>query len=392
MDKREKAQVNQKSDGNHIKKLNELYYNIEDPDSFSSAKNFLKRVKKEGLNLNEEDINAYLQKQVAYTRHHQAKYSNKTRRKVLTLRQNECWSGDLLFLLDLKSYNDGYQYVFTNIDLFSKKLWLRPLKSKEKKEMESAFESILASNNFQSPMRYWTDMGSEMLSMKNIYEKYEIHRYSTNSPLKAIFAESANKSIEALLYKCMTSRNTKRWIDFLKPVETHLNNTPSPKLFGMSPNEAYLKSNESFLRAKYIEEYEKFKKKLGKNTAKFVPGQSVRVIEKRGVFSRGYTPNWSKKLYTVELIHYTYPKTYKLVGHKRKYYANELLPAKEVETETEKNYYIAKTRIVNKRKLRSGAEVGGDKQYLLKATNDPSLSTWINEKQYLDLKNHEFLR
>ena len=392
MDKREKAQAHTKVDGNHTKKLNELYYNIEDPDSFSSAQKFLRRVKKEGLNLDKEDINAYLQKQVAYTRHHQAKYTNKLRRKVLTLRQNECWSGDLLFLLDLKSYNDGYQYVFTNVDLFSKKLWLRALKTKERKEMESAFESIIASNNFVSPMRYWTDMGSEMISMKNIYEKYEIHRYSTNSPLKAVFAEAANKTIENLLYKCMTSKNSKRWIDFLKPVETHLNNSPSPKLFGLSPNLAYLKSNEAYLRAKYIEEYEKFKQKLGKNTAKFVPGQNVRTIEKRGVFSRGYTPNWSKEIHTVELIYYTYPKTYKLVGHKRKYYENELIPAKDAETEIEKNYYIAKKRIVNKRKLRSGAEVGGENQYLLKATNDPSLSTWINERQYIDLKNHEFLR
>ena len=46
---------------------------------------------------------------------------------------------------------------------------------------------------------------------------------------------------------------------------------------------------------------------------KFKVGDKVRISKyKRPVFDKGYTPNWSEEIFTVDKIRYTNPVTYKL--------------------------------------------------------------------------------
>ena len=73
-------------------------------------------------------------------------------------------------------------------------------------------------------------------------------------------------------------------------------------------------------------------------------------------------------------------------GKQQKYYAQQLVKATPA-SEQQKHYYIANTRQVNQKRLRSGRESTGEKEYLLRSSNDPELSTYISETQYQKLKD-----
>ena len=367
--------------------LGGIYYDLKNPLGYTpSAKDLLKEAKKKGANLTLNDVKLWLRKQIAHTRH--ATIKNKfPRRKVLVLRIDNTWSADLIQIDALKNYNAGYQYILNCTDLFSRKKWLRKLKTKSKKEMEEALESIIQENDNRAPFRLWTDRGKEFLSLPDFYAKHEIHRYSTNSPLKSVYVENSNKAVENLLYKAMTSLQTAKWINLLEDVAEHLNSKKSNVLYGMSPNEAHKKSNEEYLRAKFLEIYKKHKAKYKNQKPKFQLGDTVRIKKDRTVFSRGYEPGYSQDIHVISDIQQTYPVTYKIEGQRRVYYEQELVHAAAPSKEIEKQYYIERTRRINTKKHRSGAVSGGETQYLLKAKNDANQSGWISEFEYQRLKD-----
>ena len=370
--------------------LQRLYYGSKEPSSFSSAHRLFQAARKENEKITMKQVFAWLKKQVTYTRHKRPRLTF-PRRKVLTLRIDETWASDLIQIDTLANFNSGYQYILTVVDLFSRKLWTRKLKQKSKKEMEAALRSIVEENDGRSPYKLWTDEGQEYLCLKDLYEEMEIERYSTRSPIKSAFAERMNKTIEDLLYKKMTAQNTKRWIHLLEEVVQIHNNRVSSVLHGLTPNEAHEKRNEEYLRAKFLEDYEKHKRRFSHEKPKFAIGDTVRVIRKRSVFNRGYEPSFGSDIYIVKKVIKTYPITYKLEGKQRAFYSQELEAAKEPETAEEKQYFIERIRRVGARKLRSGASTGGHTEYLLKAKNDPEQSSWISQFEFDKLKDGGYL-
>ena len=54
-----------------------------------------------------------------------------SRKKVIVNHINEIHSTDLVDMQQYSKINKGYKYIFTNIDVFSKKTYAFPLKSKK---------------------------------------------------------------------------------------------------------------------------------------------------------------------------------------------------------------------------------------------------------------------
>ena len=76
----------------------------------------------------------------------------------------------------------------------------------------------------------------------------------------------------------------------------------------MTPTEASKKKNEGTV---YFNLYGNLEQVSSK--PKFKIGDKVRISKyKRNVFDKGYTPNWSEEVFTVDKIQYTNPITYKL--------------------------------------------------------------------------------
>ena len=54
------------------------------------------------------------------------------------------WEADLAFVQDVAKENYGVSYLLIVIDVFSKFLWVRPMKNKNAHSLVQAFDSILS--------------------------------------------------------------------------------------------------------------------------------------------------------------------------------------------------------------------------------------------------------
>ena len=385
----EESQEPKKQNGNL---LNKLYYEGGKPGSYATEERLWREAKKYAPKITKREVREYLAKQYVHTRH---KRLRKTfpRRKVLTLRIDHTWSADLIQCSEaLSRYNKGYNYIVNCIDLFSRKCWVRPIKRKTNKETEEAMRSIINKNQGRSPLKHWTDEGTEWTGLKKLYKEEEIIQYSTKSPLKAVYIERANSSLESIMYRMMTAENSMRWIDYLEDAVSSYDSRKTKTLHGMSPNEAHKKANEEWLRAKFLEDYDRHKKKFYNKKPKFQIGDTVRVAKKRSTFDRGYEPTTEVETRVVEDVPLTTPTVYKLTGKRRKYYGQEMVLVTPTTTKRDKSYYIAKTKTVYPKQLRSGSSTrGSETQYLLKARNQPDLNTWITEEEHQTLKDGGYL-
>ena len=56
---------------------------------------------------------------------------------------DEIWAADLIDMQTFSKDNNGIKYLLTLIDIFSKFVWIVPLKRKTGQEVANAFSSIL---------------------------------------------------------------------------------------------------------------------------------------------------------------------------------------------------------------------------------------------------------
>ena len=60
----------------------------------------------------------------------------------------------------ISKYNKGIRYLLCAIDLFSKYVFVVPLKDKKGTTIVNAFQSIL-NNSIRKPNKIWVDQGNE---------------------------------------------------------------------------------------------------------------------------------------------------------------------------------------------------------------------------------------
>lgn len=119
--------------------LKNVYYNLDNPASFSTPKIIYKALERK---IPLKKIEDWLSGQLAYTLHKSRRVNFK--RNYYNLDNiNTQWQGDLMDLASLSTENDGYRYILLIIDAFSRFIRVRPLRTKSAKEVLDAFKSIV---------------------------------------------------------------------------------------------------------------------------------------------------------------------------------------------------------------------------------------------------------
>ena len=242
-----------------------------------------------------------------------------TRRKVESTDVDKIWSADLVDMQNLQKYNSGYRYILNVIDLYSRYVWSVSLKNKTGKSIVEAFSNII--KNGRKPSKLWVDNGTEFYN--NTFQKWlydnNIEMYSTFNEGKAVVIERFNRTLKNKMYKYFTAQNTYTYIDVLQDFINDCNNTEHRSI-KMTPTEASKSKDIPMTQPEVNVE------------SKFQVGDRVRISKyKRKVFDKGYTPNWSEEVFTIDGIHYTNPITYIL-----KDYNDEIIEGSFYEQELQK--------------------------------------------------------
>ena len=254
----------------------------------------------------ERDVERWLSTQDAYTLHKPVRRHFK-RRCVVVGGPNQQWQADLVDMSRLKTANDGTTFLLTVIDVFSKRAWCIPLKSKSAASLVAAFRRLLNDVNNNRPTTLQTDKGSEFLNrpLQRLLKEYGVHHFAThNEETKASVVERFNRSLKTRMWRYFTKKQTIRYVDALQDFVRSYNDSYHRSI-GMAPSAVNGANQETVWQRLYGHD--------GGGTPKYRVGDRVRISKAKRHFEKGYMANWTEELFTIVDAHRSDPPV--LQGH-----------------------------------------------------------------------------
>ena len=285
--------------------LGQIYFDPGHVAGFK-GKNKLKNVVKHKVK--SLDVSKWLQATDSYTLHRSVK-RRFPRQKFLTSGRNYQWQADLADMTQLSKWNDNVRYLLCVIDTFSRKLYIRPVLTKNGQDVARQFQNILNATD-SKVHELITDRGKEFYNTQfnHVLKLNNIKHFSTFSQeIKAGMIERAIKTIKSQICRFITHSNHQRYVDKLDDF-VHSYNSSVHSALGMSPYEAQQpEHSEELWQKQYTPDPPITQSK--KNSA-LIKGDRVRLSKYATTFHRGFLPNWSDEIFVITEVRQTIPITY----------------------------------------------------------------------------------
>jgi hypothetical protein len=226
---------------------------------------------------------------------------------------------DLLDVTALSQSNDNVRFLLVCIDCFSRYVWVRTLKTKQAIEVENAFKDLIEHWKPELPKQISMDQGLEFTNnrVKRLLRENNIRIFHPTSHGKAVYVERVNQTLQSLIYRYLTEKSTRRYLDVLQELVKTYNTRAHRSLKNHPPIDALKDENVPFFRR--VEQnrvapiLERNMKRRRKSKPKFKVGQVVRIKKWKNVFDRGYKQTFSNQYYKIHHIDKTLPTiTYEL--------------------------------------------------------------------------------
>jgi transposase InsO family protein len=249
-----------------------------------------------------EHVEGYtLHREYKQPKHYNPYYVHNRRKQV---------QADLIDVSKLKGANDNVRFLLVLIDIFTKRLWVYPIANKGGRAMKAALSEWLRSID-RPPQKLMTDRGTEFTNaqVQTLLRSHNVEWQASNGVLKACIAERVNKTLQILMYKHLSQRETLRYIDVLPRLVETYNKRGHRTLQDMSPAEADLPENEHAVQAIFHRRYTEAAKRR-KSRLPFSVGNLVRVkTEPKKVSSsaRAYAEQFHGEYYRIVRINRTLP-------------------------------------------------------------------------------------
>ena len=350
-------------------KLKAIYYDPRHPAGFSSI---AKLAKASGYSSTK--VKKWLRAQPTYTLHRQARKRYPTR-KYIVHDIDEQWQADLADVALIANKNDGYHFILTVIDIFSRFAWARPLKSKSGQQVAEAFKDIFREGRI--PKRIQTDEGKEFYNqhVKALFEQHNIELFRVKSAYKAAIVERFNRTLKHKLWRYFTMTSKQKWTQSLQDI-VHSYNHSVHRTLGRKPADVSA-SNVSAIRETVFQ-----KRPQSQEKSNIKVGDKVRISKVKSVFAKGYLPNWTEEIFTVESINRkTSPISYKLKDYQGEvidgsFYREEI----ELVIHDDEEYIVEKVIRTQKR--------GNEKWCLVKWLGYPSsMNSWVRKTDIVRLSD-----
>jgi len=344
----------------HGDSLDAVYTDPRGPGSFGGV-----RILKRYGGRSDRETKKFLSGRDAYTLH-KPRRIHFPRRKTFSKGIADLYQIDLVDLSSLSTFNDGNRYLLTCIDVFSKRAWAIPVKTKSARDVTDAFEQILSERTCNMVQ---SDKGTEFLNstFQGMLRRRGIHFYtSENEDLKASVVERFNRTLKTKMFRYFTHASTRRYVDVLKDLLHSYNNTYHRSI-GMAPAQVG-PDNEDEVRSRL------YPTKPKSYRWKYDVGDKVRIAMQRRPFRKGYLGDWSDEIFEIASRLPTTPVTYELRD-----LAGDLIKGRFYEPEVQKVIksdieYFDVDRILKTRKR------GGKIQYLVSWKGYPSkFNSWVDD-------------
>ncbi|KAK2722808.1 hypothetical protein QYM36_003117 [Artemia franciscana] len=192
-------------------------------------------------NTSQQEAQKFLEKQESHTLHRRS-VKPKHFRKTIALYPFEIAQAALMSLDgSYAKHNAPYKFLLVIIDIFLRKLFVKPLTSKHGSEVAKQLEQVFSEQTFK---KIHIDTGKQFLipSVKKTLEKYQIELYHTHSHLKATIVERSIRTLCSHLSAFCTHFNTFSFVTRLDLTVSQYNNSPHRSLGNLAPNQVILQN------------------------------------------------------------------------------------------------------------------------------------------------------
>ena len=275
-------------------RLRDVYYEPAKVGSFGGVKALSEA---SGVSLPRTRL--WLSQQMTYTLHKGARRRYVTR-PYRTNKIDGQWQADLVEMIEFHNVNDGYRYLLTVVDLFSRYAWARPIKSKNAADVTLAFRSILSQDR-RKPKKLQTDNGREFENapFQLMLTNNDIKFFTISSAYKAAVVERFNRTLKGKMWKYFTHTGSHRWLDVL-PRLLKSYNASNHRSIGMPPSQVNYQ-NEMQLWERQQNKGPQRVTQRDEHTVLRV-GDTVRISHVKKIFNKGYLPGWTDQVYTVSRV------------------------------------------------------------------------------------------
>lgn len=226
--------------------------------------------------------------------------------KVVVSGKNEQYDVDLADLSTWMNENDGNRYLLIVIDVFSRYLWVEPLKSKTGSEVKKALQKIF--NRSKVPEKARSDGGSEFSNREVVrfFKQNGIYHHIARNSAKACYAERVILTIKQKLWRYFLTHRKYRYVDVIQNIVKSYNETPHRSLNTQAPQDITEENSAdlwAYLYLKTNKQQSKTEKKnlrFYKQHFMFKIGNFVRISYKKMPFGRGYQQRWTSELFKVK--------------------------------------------------------------------------------------------
>ena len=228
---------------------------------------------------------------------------------TLVFNIDEQWVADLIELQGLARWNKGNRYALTVVDVLSKYAWVEPLKNKTGVAVTQAMQTILTRSG-RTPQKLQTDAGKEFYNrtFQTLMKTNGIYHFSTHGDAKAALAERFNRTLKEKLYRYLTAKNTRAYLQVLQSIVQGYNATVHRSI-GIAPKDVTGVNEAQVWHRLYDKRL--LAKKKNKQTL-LVKGTRVRLNKKHRPFEKGYLPGWTEEVFVIRRVVPGVVPTYKV--------------------------------------------------------------------------------
>ena len=289
--------------------IKRIYFDLSSPAAYAGAEKVYQEAKKRIPTIRKEEVEDFLQSFPTYSIYRPTRKRFK-RLATIASGKNSDWQADLAIFDTLRKNNDNYKYLLVAIDVLSRKMVTAPVRSKSPKDMIPAFD-ILFQKAKVKPHKIYSDRGLEFQSreMLEYFKKHGIQKnvmYSEN--IYAGLVERANRTIKERLYRYFHENKTHRWVDAIDAIVDAINNSVN-RTTGIEPNKVTYQNAEA-IREKLFGEHSNKGKSHAK--PKYRVGDIIRISKTKGIFGKGYHPNYTLEKFRIKEAYQTNPPHYKI--------------------------------------------------------------------------------
>ena len=291
----------QNADKKWKKYLENIYFDPRHPASFRGAKKLHEVVKEEGkFKLGLAAIQKWLQENESFSIH-----KNVNRRfprlKVIVAGMFDQYDADLADMQKLADRNDDVKFLLVVIDVFSRFLWVEPLKTKADADVVKGFENIFARG--RQPRRLRTDKGAEFMGnvSQDYFDRVGIEQWSAhNDEIKANFAERVIRTLKSAIWGYLRKNKTSRYVDVLQDLVHSYNNTKH-KSIGMKPAAVTKGDVEKRLWWHLYKPSKPYVKLAIGQIPRYVfkKGDHVRISHRAKTFQKGHDEKWTREIFLI---------------------------------------------------------------------------------------------